>query len=92
MFFFLTVKLSYAQGNLIKYILTFGIALHLTEILCEQMKKIDCYVISFDESLNDMIKDCHMDILFRFFELKFTAKIQSSWDSTNFNFSFQNQI
>lgn len=37
------------------------------------MKKIDCYVISFDESLNDMTKNCCVDILFRFFELSFAT-------------------
>ena len=32
------------------------------------MEKIDCYVISFDECLNDMTQNCQMDILFRFYD------------------------
>ena len=52
----------------LKYIVTFGIAVHFIEILNEKIKKIDCYVTSFDESLNDMTQNCQMGKLFRFFD------------------------
>ena len=32
------------------------------------MQKSDCFVISFDESLNDYTQNCQMDILIRYFD------------------------
>ena len=32
------------------------------------MQKSDCFVISFDESLNDYAQNCQMDILIRYFD------------------------
>ena len=32
------------------------------------LKKSDLYVISFDESLNDVTQSCQMDVLIRYFD------------------------
>ena len=52
----------------LNYSVTFGIALHFRENLFEQLKKIDCYVISLDESLNDLTQNYQILILTRFFD------------------------
>ena len=37
----------------LKYVINFGIASYVRDILCNHLQKSDCFVISFDESLND---------------------------------------
>ena len=48
----------------LKYVINFGIAPYFRDIL----QRSDCFVISFDESLNDYTQNCQMDILIRYFD------------------------
>lgn len=52
----------------LKYVINFGIAPYFKDILDDILKKSNHYVISFDESLNDITQNCQMDILVRFFD------------------------
>ena len=52
----------------LKYICNFGIAPYFKDVLKETLKKSDLYVICFDESLNDVIQSCQMDVLIRYFD------------------------
>ena len=51
----------------LKYVINFGIAPYFRDILYNHLKS-DCFVISFDESLNDYTQNCQMDILIRNFD------------------------
>ena len=48
----------------LKYVINFGIAPYFRDIL----QRSDCFVISFDESLNDYTRNCQMDIVIRCFD------------------------
>ena len=50
------------------YVINFGIAPYFGDILYNHLQKSDCFVISFDESLNDYTQNCQMDILIRYFD------------------------
>ena len=52
----------------LKYVISFGIAPYFRDILYNHLQKSDCFVISFDESLNDYTQNCQMDILIRLFD------------------------
>ena len=54
----------------LKYVINFGIAPYFRDILYNHLQKSDCFVISFDESLNDYTQNCQMDILIRYFGRK----------------------
>ena len=47
----------------VKYVINFGIAPVFKNALTESIKKSECYVVSFDESLNDNTQNCEMDVL-----------------------------
>ena len=65
---FLKVKLPFELGaTKLKYVINFGIAPYFRDILYNHLQKSDCFVISFDESLNDYTQNCQMDILIRYF-------------------------
>ena len=53
------------------YLMKHSIAPYLKSLLEADMKKSDCYVISFDESLNEKMQMCEMDVYIRY------------WDSCN---------
>lgn len=45
------------------------VSTHIIEgLLQENVKKTGCYVISFDENLNDIAQTCKMDTLIRYFD------------------------
>lgn len=44
------------------YLCCFGIAPHFKDMLFQQIKKEDCFVLLFDESLNHKTKNKQMDI------------------------------
>ena len=48
----------------ISYIMNFGLAPYFKSLLIEE--KTQCYIISFDESLNKITQNCQMDLLVRF--------------------------
>ena len=52
----------------LKYFINFGIAPYFGDILYNHSQKSDCFVIYFDESLNDYAQNCQMDILIRYFD------------------------
>ena len=52
----------------LKYVINFRIAPYFRDILYNHLQKSDCFVISFDESLNDYTQNCQMDILIRYFD------------------------
>ena len=52
----------------LKYGINFRIALYFRDILYNHLQKSDCFVISFDKSLNDYAQKFQMDILIRHFD------------------------
>ena len=52
----------------LKYVNNFRIALYFRDILYNHLQKSDCFVISFDKSLNDYAQKFQMDILIRYFD------------------------
>ena len=56
-------------ANKIAYILNFGIAPYFQEELKGQLVKSDCFVSSFDESLNDVTQICQMDLMVRYWDI-----------------------
>ena len=45
------------------YVINHGLATHFKQTLKDGITKPHCYVVSFDESLNDTTQTCQMDIL-----------------------------
>ena len=54
----------------LRYETNFGIAPYFKSCLMSQVKDSEAFVISFDESLNDVTQNCEMDIIIRFFNNK----------------------
>ena len=55
----------------IRYVINFGIApIFKSMLLVEPIKLSECYVVCFDESLNNETQNCEMDVLIRFFDVK----------------------
>ena len=45
-------------------------------LLIDSLKKSDCFVVCFNESLNDVLQSCEIDLLLRYFDFDdFTVKI-----------------
>ena len=61
----------------IRYITNYGIAPYFKCLLIDSLKKIDYFVVSFDESLNDVLRSCEIDLLLRCFDSEgFAVKIR----------------
>ena len=56
------------SGTKLKYVINFRIALYFRDILYNHLQKSDCFVISFDKSLNDYAQKFQMDIIIRYFD------------------------
>ena len=54
--------------NKVKYVTNYGIKPYIKDLLVESIKKSDCYIVSFDESLNKVTQNCEMDLLLRYFD------------------------
>ena len=54
--------------NKVKYLANFDRKSYLKDLLAESIKKFDCYIVSFDESLNKLTQNCEMDLLLRYFD------------------------
>ena len=54
----------------IRYVINFGIAPIFKSMLVESIKLSECYVVCFDESLNNETQNCEMNVLIRFFDAK----------------------
>ena len=50
------------------YLITFGIAPYLKQLLIDDLKKAPCYVVLFDESLNTALHQVQMDFSVRCFK------------------------
>ena len=50
------------------YYVTFELAPYFKSLLTDTIKKSDCHILSFDESLNDFTQTSEMDLLVRFFD------------------------
>ena len=60
----------------IRYMADYGIAPYFKDLLIDSFKKSDCFVVSFDESLNYVLQSCEMGLLLRYFNSKdFTVKV-----------------
>ena len=55
----------------------YGIASYFKGLLIDSLKKSDCFVVSFDESLNHVLQSSEIDLLLRYFDSdNFTVKIR----------------
>ena len=52
----------------LKYICNFGLAPFFKIILAKKLKKSEHYIISYDESMNEVTQNCRIDILIRYFD------------------------
>ena len=53
-----------------------GIGPYFKGLLIDSLKKSDCFVLSLNESLNDVLQSCEIDLLLRYFYSDdFTVKI-----------------
>ena len=52
----------------VKYICDFGLTPFFKTVLAEKLKKSEHYVISYDESMNEVTQNCKMDVLIRYFD------------------------
>ena len=59
----------------------FGIAPYFTEQSVDKVRKAVCYVISFDESLNSICQETHMDVIIRYL---FGDKVVSQYLKSQF--------
>ena len=56
---------SFQMGpNKLHYYVTFGLAPYFKLLLTDTLKKSDCHVLSFDESLNDFTRTSETDLGF----------------------------
>ena len=56
------------EPDKLHYYVTFALASYFKLLLIDTLKKSDCHVLSFDESLNDFTQTSEMDLLVRFFD------------------------
>ena len=76
-------KMELGPGK-IRYVVNHGMAPYFKTILKDEILLSDCFVVSFDESLNQVTQQCKMDLVIRFWN--FTQnKIQVRfWNSVYF--------
>jgi len=67
----------------VRYMTNYGIAPYFKSLLVDSLKMSDCYVVSFDESLNDMTQSCEMDLLLRYFD-KLDNKVKTRYYDSQF--------
>ena len=69
----------------IRCMTNYGIAPYYKGLLIDSLKKSDCFVVSFDESLNNFVKSCGRVLLLRYSDSDdFTVKF-CYYDSRFFN-------
>ena len=62
------IAISFQMGpDKLHYYVTFGLAPYFKSLLTDTLKKSDCHVLSFDESLSDFTQTSEMDLLVQFF-------------------------
>ena len=67
--------------NKLKYMVNHGIAPCVKDILRDDVRKSDWYVVSFDESMNDITQTSEMDICLRFWNDETNNVEDRYWDS-----------
>ena len=73
------------KGKL-KYVVNCGIAPHLTELLKEQVRSSEWFVVSYDENLNKIIQESEMDLVIRFWD-NISNKVQVRyWNSVSWTY------
>ena len=60
----------------VSYIVNHGLAPYLKAILKDEITKSDYYIVSLDESLNDMTQTCQMDLLVRYWDANDKVKVR----------------
>ncbi|XP_047140612.1 uncharacterized protein LOC124815840 [Hydra vulgaris] len=60
----------------VSYIVNHGLAPYFKTLLKEEITKSDCYIVSFDESLNDITQTCQMDLLVRYWDGNDKVKVR----------------
>ena len=50
----------------IRCMTNYGIAPYYKDLLTDSLKKSDCFIVSFDESLNNFVKSCGRVLLLRY--------------------------
>ena len=61
----------------LRYFVKFATAAYFKYILIENIKGSSCYIVSFDERLNDMTQSCEMYLLLRYFdEIDYKVKVR----------------
>ena len=69
------------EPNKLKYVVNYGVVPYVKNILEDDMKNSIWYVVSFDESMNDVTHTSDMDICLHFWNEK-TNKVQDKyWNS-----------
>ena len=59
----------------VSYIGNHGLATYFKTLLKEEIIKFDCYIVSFDESLNDITQTCQMDLLVWYWDVNDKVKV-----------------
>ena len=73
------------KGKL-KYVVNYGIAPHLTELLKEHVRSSEWFVVSYDENLNKIIQESEMDLVIRFWD-NISNKVQVRyWNSVSWTY------
>ena len=88
-----TIAKSFQLGaDKIRCMTNYGIATYFKGLLMDSLKKSDCFVVLFDESLNDVLQSFDMDSLLRYFiSDDFTVKIRY-YDSRFFGHATQQDL
>lgn len=63
------------------YVINHGIAPHFSELLTNNLKTCEDYVVSFDESLNKVTQQGQMDLIVRFFDINTHKVVSRYWNS-----------
>ena len=70
-----------SEPNKLKYMVNHGIVTYVKDILRDDVRKFDLYVVSFDESMNDITQICEMDICQRYWNYETNKVEDRNWDS-----------
>ena len=60
------VKLFSMGPDKLRYVVNHRLAPHFQQILKDNVSQSDCFVMLFDESVNDVTQTCKMDLMIRY--------------------------
>ncbi|XP_066934412.1 uncharacterized protein [Clytia hemisphaerica] len=84
-----TIKLFTLGADKLRYSCNYGLAPYFRSILQDEVKKSEIYVMSFDESLNDVNQKCQMDLIVRYWDEKTQQVKVRYWDCSYLGHSTQ---